>query len=368
MGGRSTAQAGPHSPTFSQSRSSQRPPEYRTSPTRSQPPPPPTPRASTGGGEWTPARRRPRVRRSSYSSDDEDLLLNGFLSPNPYGPLSQEPTQEHSQQSLPTHQRTRTKPPRPHKPAKRPRLSHASVSASPTSCNQRPQEPSKNARFRALGGGGRTSQGRPSLTSPLSSSSPTPQRPASNKTSRDAPSKSVRRQTDTQRTNSPRERQSARPRSSQPPDKQQHRPTSGSLRSPTAAQERASHRIQSSAQSRRSHQGEEEQPAPFVLVKGARRWLKRRTVLRDLRDCFLVPIPQDAREYRGPSGEVLLHLPSASTAKSLVQAQDRWLSVSRRLSFQLYDPSSPDLPDRTRRAWIREMRYVQGTYHLFSNV
>jgi hypothetical protein len=119
---------------------------------------------------------------------------------------------------------------------------------------------------------------------------------------------------------------------------------------------------------RRSHHKEEGQPSPFILVQGARRWLKRRTVLRDLRDCFLVPIPGDTWEYRGPRGQVLLHLPSASAATSLVEDQDRWLSISRRYSFQRYDPSSPDLLDKTRRAWIREMRYVQGTSHLFTNV
>ena len=145
-------------------------------------------------------------------------------------------------------------------------------------------------------------------------------------------------------------------------------PTNGSHRPSTAAEERAPYHHQSSNRPRRTHREEGGQHSPFILVRGARRWLKRRTVLRDLRDCFLVPIPTDTWEYRGPHGQVLLHLPSASTAKSLVETQDRWLSISRRYSFQPYDPSSQDLHDTTRRAWIREMRYVQGTSHLFTNV
>ena len=325
---RPMVRAGSTSPTLSQPRNSQRPPEYQTAPSRSQASPAPTTKASRGGGQWTPAPRKHRARLPSSPSDD-DLLLSSFLSPNPFSPLSQEPTQEHSQQTLSTpkatarprktHTQPTNPPPMRRKPPKRARLSTAgpastkdarlSASAASSPCLQ---EPSKKASLPSSGGGGRAS-----------STSSTTQQPG---------------------------------------------PTNGSHRPSTTAEERAPYHHQSSNRPRRTHREEGGQHSPFILVRGARRWLKRRTVLRDLRDCFLVPIPTDTWEYRGPHGQVLLHLPSASTAKSLVETQDRWLSISRRYSFQPYDPSSQDLHDTTRRAWIREMRYVQGTSHLFTNV
>ena len=91
-------------------------------------------------------------------------------------------------------------------------------------------------------------------------------------------------------------------------------------------------------------------------------------MLRDLRDCYGVPIPPHTEAYRGPRGQVLLHFPSTHSAVEVLGSQDQWLRISHVYALEPFDPRASHLSSSERRGWIREMRRVRGTDDIFPHV
>lgn len=281
-----------------------------------------------GGGpniEWTPAPSSGRKRRSPTSRKGP-LPYTEVISPNPYAPLGTTPIRDQGAsatgtslpKSTPRRAGIRSQPPAVHSPPHSQRTKPRSQLAAPTPpvALQYPTSPSSSSQAR----------------SPSSSS-----RAAVLRTPNRQPRIDTRRAN--QRSDSPPQ---------EPPQERQHSSDgTGTRHTPSQA------------------------PAlvtPFLLVRGAPFRARARDVLRDLRDVFGLPIPAGTEAYRGPRSQVVLHLPSPSTATQLFESQDRWLDVSRWYSLHPFDPRSPDLSSSERRAWIREMRRVTGTDHVFQRV
>lgn len=344
---RSIAATGASSPTLSQPRNSQRPPEHTLSQTHNQERDgasrdsrtPTSPNNSDDSQVWTPSssQRRPRRPIAAHSQHHKGAP-NDLTSRNHFSPLGLA--------SPSTKQRQATNP----------RQTTSGTAQQPASSNHKPT-PHTNKTSK------RTRQSPPSSPreqhpppSPLSSHHGHTKKP------RTTASGGGGDPTHLRRTNPTSNRRAHCPKGQGPPALTT-RPSDGGGRTADAPQRCRCRKSRSQHASHRTPT----RPTPCVVVCGAPKWQERRMVLRHLRDTYRVRIPRETLEYRGCRGQVVLELPSASEAEELVETQHEWLSFSR-YRLHLYDTSSPSLSPRSRRHWIEEMRVVQGFPSAFKGI